>query len=342
MERQTFVNDAGKLLAEYGFEYIKSSNVFVKSVGGSASSCVKFLYISDLNFESILDPLYNATDFPRNICTEFVFIQDYYKIDSAKLEGLLETMKKNGFVGDIILVDIESSEIQLVGRRVPMTRGVLECLKNAINGTVTVKKAHKITYYGRKNYWLLYVLIGINVLVFLAGLLSEQIFGYDYIKKFGILYAPLVFYGERWRLVTSIFLHADIVHLAGNMFTLHYFGRMVLGTYKKTSFLLVYFLAGIFGNVLSLFFVDGLSLGASGAIMGLGGVIIYKILLSREKKIYRSTGNYIYMGFLVLYNLLYGVFNTGENINNFGHFGGFIAGFLIALIIEKIAIRREE
>ena len=102
-------------------------------------------------------------------------------------------------------------------------------------------------------------------------------------------------------------------------------------------------MSGLVGNLLSLAFLPDnvLSLGASGAVMGIGGVLIYMLAFSKNRREFRSMGNFFSLGIMVVYNLVYGVLMTGSNINNFAHFGGFVAGFLIALMIERMLDRKK-
>ena len=197
--------------------------------------------------------------------------------------------------------------------------------------------------YGGRNMIMVYVIIAVCVAVFIWGLWTEFRLGYDVPKTLGIQNNELIAKGQWWRLITPMFLHADIGHLAGNMLSLLYLGRVVTRNHTKTEFLTVYFLSGLAGNVLSFSFLgrNTLSLGASGAIMGVGGMLIYMFTLSRNKRFYRSYGNYLSLVIMVAFNLVYGLVIAGGSINNFAHFGGFATGFLIALLFESAARRKQ-
>ena len=65
--------------------------------------------------------------------------------------------------------------------------------------------------------------------------------------------------------------------------------------------------------------------------MGLGGALLYRMTLGKNAKEFRRTGNFSWLATSVIFNLAYGLFNTG--IDNYGHFGGFIGGFIVALVI---------
>ncbi|MHA1257012.1 MAG: rhomboid family intramembrane serine protease, partial [Promethearchaeota archaeon] len=87
--------------------------------------------------------------------------------------------------------------------------------------------------------------------------------------------------GEYWRLFTSMFLHADIMHILSNMIALILFGSVVENNYSKLEYLLIYFISGLIGNLFSLLLLplNTISLGASVAIFGLIGAafILYTV-----------------------------------------------------------------
>ena len=86
-----------------------------------------------------------------------------------------------------------------------------------------------------------------------------------------------VWNGEVWRLFTAMFVHADIVHIFGNMFFLFIFGLRAEDMFDIKEYLLIYFLSGLSGGFLTLaLWPEALSIGASGAIFGvLGATLIY-------------------------------------------------------------------
>lgn len=177
------------------------------------------------------------------------------------------------------------------------------------------------------------VLIFINILIFAFGNLYKIFNGYDITIIYGIQDNELIAKGEVWRLFTSMFLHADITHIFGNMLSLYFFGLVVLPFYSKKRFVILYFLSGLCGNILSYFFLDAPSLGASGAIMGVGGLLIYSMFFSKKGYLFRRRANFFAFAYMIVFNLVYGLFQEG--IDNYGHFGGFVAGFLIAWFFAR-------
>ena len=164
--------------------------------------------------------------------------------------------------------------------------------------------------------------------------------GYKPIEFFGIHYNDAVLEGEWWRLITSIFLHADFSHLLGNMLMLCYLSSILNNFYSDLEYWIVYMTSGLAGSLLTLLFMDGAtrSLGASGAIMGLGGVLIYRMFFGKSARAFRYAGSYFIIAFMVIYNLFYGLF--AENVNNYAHFSGFLTGFFLAMLFEKLRQRK--
>jgi len=131
--------------------------------------------------------------------------------------------------------------------------------------------------------------------------------------------------GEYYRLLTPIFLHADTLHLISNMWALWIFGRGL----DPLIMLPVFFVSGIVGNVLSFFFNPRPSVGASGAIFGLVGFLLAASLTVSSLN---SIGSDLVI-FVIISFVLASI--PGSKIDFFGHLGGFVAGFLIALILIR-------
>ncbi len=143
--------------------------------------------------------------------------------------------------------------------------------------------------------------------------------------------------GERYRMFSSAFLHADITHLLFNMLTFYFFAPVVIAYVGNWSFLLIYFASLFFGNLLSLSFnkhnYNYRAVGASGAVTG----IIYSAIMFRpESNLYLFFAipipAYLFgIGYL-LYSI-YGMKAQNDNIGHTAHFGGAIAGYLITLML---------
>ncbi|HAT54493.1 MAG TPA: rhomboid family intramembrane serine protease, partial [Lactobacillus sp.] len=126
-------------------------------------------------------------------------------------------------------------------------------------------------------------LVTVNVLVFLWMLVRFHLQGISLFSAFsaqslyqaGAMFGPAVRAGQWWRLITPMFIHVTLEHIALNMVTLYFLGRFVETMFGHWRTLIIYLVSGVTGNVWSLFFQpQGLSAGASTAIFGLFGAFI--------------------------------------------------------------------
>jgi rhomboid protease GluP len=169
----------------------------------------------------------------------------------------------------------------------------------------------------------------IYILAFAYSIYYKEEFYYVLIK-FGAKVNDNIIQGEYWRLITSIFLHSDFRHLFFNLISLMFLGSIVERVFGHYKFFMFYIVAGFFGSVLSLGFTKNVSVGASGAIFGLLGVIlIYGLSNKGFFKTALGANIILVLGF----NLFYGLAN--QRIDNYAHLGGLIFGYLIAGIILK-------
>jgi rhomboid protease GluP len=133
--------------------------------------------------------------------------------------------------------------------------------------------------------------------------------------------------GEYWQLLTSIFVHVDIMHIALNMLFLVIFGFRAEELFKTEEYFSVYLLSGLSGSLLTLFFMSPytLSAGASGAVFGMYGAgIIYM----------RKTFGQSIVGAL-FYSFLFLMLSAGAGVNVIAHFGGLAAGLIIGYALAK-------
>jgi rhomboid protease GluP len=147
--------------------------------------------------------------------------------------------------------------------------------------------------------------------------------------KYGAKVNPLIYEGEWWRFITPVFLHIGFLHLAMNSLALYYLGISVEKIYGNIRFLFIYLFAGITGFIASFLFSTNLSAGASGAIFGCFGALLYFGAIM-PKLFSRTMGRNVI--FVLILNLAFGFSSTG--IDNAGHIGGLIGGFLAAGIVH--------
>lgn len=177
----------------------------------------------------------------------------------------------------------------------------------------------------RKPFFLSHVLILINVVVFFGMMFFDASLSTLTLIRFGAKINYRIADLELYRLVTPMFLHANLLHLGFNSYALHLFGRDTEMIFGRARFLIIYFAAGITGTVGSFLFNDNVSVGASGAIFGLIGANLYLFTLNKE--VYRRIfGNDIFV--LLGINVVYGFINP--MIDNTAHLAGLVGGFLAA------------
>ena len=122
--------------------------------------------------------------------------------------------------------------------------------------------------YNFRHYRSVWALIVINTLMFIVTAIRPDIAGSLAVTK------P-VLNSNYWAILTAIFVHANLLHIFGNMLTLYFFGVFCLQLIEDKWFWLVYFIGGIFGNILYLMIgpANSAAVGASGAIFAIGGLI---------------------------------------------------------------------
>ena len=141
------------------------------------------------------------------------------------------------------------------------------------------------------------------------------------------LYGPFVKAGGYYRLLTCAFLHGNIFHLLCNCYALFVIGSQLESFVGKFKFLLIYLFSAVCGSLMSMLFLqNGVSLGASGAIFGLMGSLVY---FGYHYRVY--LGNIIRSQIipLIVLNLALGFMLNG--VDNFAHIGGLIGGTLITI-----------
>lgn len=193
--------------------------------------------------------------------------------------------------------------------------------------------------------WMNGLLIAVSVIVFVAGAAAGA-FGRDngFLYRRGGLYAPLILKRrELYRLVTAVFLHADAGHLVNNMIVQLAGGNIAERNLGHLRFAAVFFLSGIIGNLASTGadYVTGeygYSVGASGAVFGIVGVLLFLIIREARRTEKGQQGIpprlkslLIRAGFMTVYLLYSGWSNP--MINQAAHIGGLITGFVSGALL---------
>ncbi len=176
----------------------------------------------------------------------------------------------------------------------------------------------------------LFIIIGINVLVSYKGF-NDKFFFSKYDFHIGSIRA-----GEQYRMFTGAFLHSDVIHLIFNMLTLYFFAPIVMILLGIPSFIAVYALSLLTGNLLTFAFHKNdywyRAIGASGAVVGvLYSAILLNPGMELELYFFIPIPAYLFgIGYL-LYSI-YGMKAKNDNIGHVAHFGGAIGGYVFTLI----------
>jgi rhomboid protease GluP len=230
------------------------------------------------------------------------------------------------------------SELEIRNKLNAKTTEIKKTLFDSIHGTdEDLEPKHRILFKDlvpHINYLFTPILLYFNILIFIVMAFTRVgIFEPDVksLLQWGGNIRFLTLNGQYWRLLSSMFLHAGLIHLACNMFALLYVGVVLEPSIGKYKYLFAYIFTGLSASVSSLIINENVvSVGASGAIFGLFGLLI-ALLLCKEFKIKDLSKKSLLLsiGFFVFYNLLNGFSKTG--IDNAAHIGGLISGFLIGL-----------
>ena len=169
-----------------------------------------------------------------------------------------------------------------------------------------------------------YALILINVFMFLFPLINGTT--EEFYNLFAS-YGPFVKMGDYYRLISAAFMHANIAHLIFNMYALWIIGMQLESFIGKWRYLVVYLFSAISGSLLSVIVTpNAVSVGASGAIFGLLGALLY---FGYHYRVYLGTVIKSQIIPLIVINLLLGFMVPG--IDNAAHIGGLIGGTLIMI-----------
>ena len=205
-------------------------------------------------------------------------------------------------------------------------------LTNEINMKNQVENEKAEEIFSKKKPVITYMLILINLLMFIITVLDSSDFfniSTNSIYKYGGLVSVDYLSGisDYMRIFTSGFLHAGFIHFIFNMYALYVIGPQIESFFGKFKYTIIYIGSLIFGNLLSLLFLNGnvISCGASGAIFGLLGSLLY---FGYHYRVYLSDVIRSQIIPLIVINLLIGIMLSGINV--IAHIGGLIGGYLVS------------
>lgn len=182
------------------------------------------------------------------------------------------------------------------------------------------------------------VILGINLAVFVVEMVVGGATNIGVLVRMGAMVPVLVADGEYWRLLTAMFLHVGIFHVALNSLGLYIFGSLVEGVLGSGRFIAVYLVSGLCASAASFAFGDPVTAaaGASGAIFGLlGSWLAYNV---RRRSLGMARSNIQGALMLIALNLVFGF--TVPGIDNTAHLGGLAAGVAAGFAAEGFGPRR--
>jgi len=193
---------------------------------------------------------------------------------------------------------------------------------------------------GETSITLTHVIFGANVAVFLGmALAAADVMGFpgQELVHWGANFGPLTLSGQWWRLLTYMFLHGGLMHIAFNMWCLWDLGKLCESLYGRWTFGAIYILTGIAAGVASVAWNPGvLSVGASGAIFGLAGALIASFYVGEfSLPRFAIQGTLRSLVFFVGFNVLFGSMFSG--IDNAAHGGGLVSGLILGALIARVA-----
>jgi rhomboid protease GluP len=188
-----------------------------------------------------------------------------------------------------------------------------------------------------------YILMAVTAAIFAAIVIArlspahpdtEQL-----LIRWGANLGPLTIGGQWWRLVTSIFVHLGILHLAVNLWCLWDLGSFAERIYGRASYLAIYFVTGVAGALLSLAWRPfALEAGASGAIFGIAGALLASFSFGHLPFPKKAAGGAVLSVIAFAgYNLFVGLLGSGAGVA--AHIGGLLSGFVLGLMLPRISLR---
>ncbi|HKM23007.1 MAG TPA: rhomboid family intramembrane serine protease [Lachnospiraceae bacterium] len=192
--------------------------------------------------------------------------------------------------------------------------------------------------YTKVNFFLIIINVGVFLFLSVKGSTTDAVFMIEH----GAMLVPCITQGhEYYRFFTCIFMHFGLEHLISNMLALYFMGDNLERAMGKVRYLLVYLGSGLGGSIcsflfLSLFEYNTVSAGASGAIFGVIGALLYVVIRNKGKLEDLTTFR---VALLIGYCIFSGLSN--KTIDNAAHIGGLLAGFLLSVVLYRKKKRAE-
>lgn len=297
------------------------------------------------------------------INSNYIHNEEQFKTDLFKIKNVMRQIKKktvslsmNAFnifldvneeirleddknIKSVVLKDISNNETVKIEKYFPGIEDKLlkdtKGLDLIINVTEDINKKteknnriYEATFKPKKIV-ITYVLMAICVFLFFISFIVGKGETDAYaLYKLGAVSSIAIRSGQIWRLIMGTFLHAGIIHLFVNLYSLCIIGTQLENFMGKKKFLTIYLISAISGSLMSSLFSNTISVGASGAIFGLLGSMLY---FGYHYRLYLGNVLRAQIVPLILMNLFLGFMLPG--IDNAAHIGGFIGGYLTTMAV---------
>ena len=248
----------------------------------------------------------------------------------------------------IWLVDVASKQLIIYENQPQDFYGLYAILEDVLNSPtensqqIPIKQSKsRIERAGRKIGYCNIALLAANIIVFIILSIMGDTTDGSFMVNHGAMYPYLILGEGKWYLLfTSMFLHFGFMHLINNMVILACVGNYLERSLGSIKYLFLYIVSGIVGNLLSLYMEvtnddPAVSAGASGAIFGVIGGLLWLIIINKGRLENLSLRGILIMIALSLY---FGATTAG--VDNMAHIGGLIGGFVFALFTYKKTSRR--
>lgn len=283
-----------------------------------------------LLFINLNNVIFNEA-FENHICSKFnCNREDLIKLvligenmDSIEIQNQLNHLINiNPLQNNFIILD-------LISRKFQISHSNMEPIANEIG---SIMDNNTKMQNNNKNPIVTYTLISINIVMFIiSAILSRSVMDIDtnILVNLGAKYNQAIEQGQWFRFITCTFLHGGLIHIATNMYSLYSIGPLVEDLYGKYKYITIYFASGIISSIFSFWFSPYVSIGASGAIFGLLGVV-FVFALKERKRVGKDF--FINVASILVINLFIGLSLPG--IDNFAHLGGLLSGVTFGAIMS--------
>lgn len=199
------------------------------------------------------------------------------------------------------------------------------------------EKKEGLLDFFKKNYTKMNtIMVTVNVIVFFVLSFLGNVNDASFMAAHGAMYAPYVLEdGEYYRLLTCMFLHFGMDHLMGNMIGLYFLGDNLERAVGKVKYLLIYFASGIIASTGSMLYYlllrqPVVSAGASGAIFGVIGALLYIVIRNKGRLEDLTTSKIVIFIVFCIYSGI-----TSRTVDNAAHLCGLMAGFLLSVLLYR-------